>query len=123
MMQQTIFEEIRSFIGSYRLCDDHETSGWTRGTAFAEADGISGDDAAELMEEFFRKFNVERGNFYLYNYFEPEGFDFFGPIRYVIQKIMGWPTRRCVPLTVGDLERAVIEGAFHDPRFPEAQDL
>ncbi|KPX59218.1 DUF1493 family protein [Pseudomonas amygdali] len=39
--------------------------------------GIEGDDANELMPEFFERFSINIDNYDPYRYFVPEGYDFF----------------------------------------------
>ncbi|MDU8500918.1 DUF1493 family protein [Pseudomonas syringae] len=39
--------------------------------------GLDGDDAKDLMENFFEHFGVDRGDYDHYRYFKPDGTDIF----------------------------------------------
>lgn len=58
--------------------------------------GIEGDDANELMPEFFERFSINIDNYDPYRYFVPEGYDFFSFRR-------GKDRRGKIPITLGML--------------------
>lgn len=58
--------------------------------------GIEGDDANELMPEFFERFSINIDDYDPYRYFVPEGYDFFSFRR-------GKDRRGKIPITLGML--------------------
>jgi hypothetical protein len=58
--------------------------------------GIEGDDANELMPEFFERFSVNIENYDPYRYFVPEGYDLFSFRR-------GKERQGKIPITLGML--------------------
>ena len=58
--------------------------------------GIEGDDANELMPEFFERFSINIDNYDPYRYFVPEGYDFFSFRR-------SKDRRGKIPITLGKL--------------------
>ncbi len=60
--------------------------------------GVTGDDAAELIEAFAKEFQVDVSHFKFHDYFGPEGMDFF----------CEYPDSQSrKKLTIADLEEAV----------------
>ena len=78
---------------------------------------IDGDDAKELMVAFFKRFNVDPGNYEFDNYFEAEAVQLHKALLGLFQWVTGRPTKFNEKLTLGDLERAARLGKFADDRF------
>jgi hypothetical protein len=81
---------------------------------------ITGDDSDEFMEEFFKSFNVDPGDFDLGRYFEGEGvsiFAIFYPLILVgllLYRLCGGKLKGSdkIPLTLGMLEKAIELGKW-----------
>lgn len=73
--------------------------------------GIEGDDANELMPEFFQRFSVDLGNYDAYRYFVPEGYDLLSFRR-------GQDRRGKIPIKLGMLYLAAITKTW-DPTLLE----
>jgi hypothetical protein len=83
--------------------------------------GSTGDDADQFMEEFFRHFSIERGDYDFHRYFEIEGsgpiIPFFG--KWYMRKVLKIPEYVREPLTVSMLQRAIELGAWDSQRLRE----
>ena len=108
-----LFEDIKSFIitNYWGL-----RKGLTRETRVLHDLRIAGDDAAELMEKFSVRFQVDLSDFVFERYFDLEGFDPVG-LSILIRKLRGEkiPKKSSHKLTLGDLERAAIKGKWIEP--------
>ena len=80
--------------------------------------GITGDDADEFMDAFFKKFNVHSKDFDTGKYFHSEGFDLFF-LGAIIKKLTGakGTNRPFYDITMGDLVRAIEVGSWIDPEL------
>jgi acyl carrier protein len=65
---------------------------------------IDGDDAFELLRDFSNMFEVDMSDFKFGEYFSPEGTDILGAI---VSLLKNKPKLK--ELTLGDMEKAVIE--------------
>ncbi|AEV99380.1 hypothetical protein A4D02_34260 [Niastella koreensis] len=98
-----IFDRIIKFVVANRWDYDFPL---TRNTSLQKDLKIYGDDAAEIIIAFGKEFNVDISDFKLQEYFEPEGDAVIASImRLFKKKKMSYK-----PLTLGDLEYAVIKG-------------
>jgi hypothetical protein len=68
--------------------------------------GVEGDDANQLMPEFFHRFAVEIENYDPYRYFVPEGYDLLAFRR-------GAERQGNIPITLGMLYLAAKTGAWN----------
>lgn len=68
---------------------------------------IWGDDAFEFIEAFSKEFNVDLSQFEFDKYFKAEG-DWVLPS--IVGFLLGNRKQAYVPITLGDLEQAVIRG-------------
>jgi len=99
-MNDQVFNEISDFMEDYKWYLDGKEM--TRETSIEKDFGITGDDAAEFLDAFVKRFNInDYSEFEFDDYFEGEGFDLFAIFRQKREKKV---------LTVGDLERAVETG-------------
>lgn len=76
---------------------------------------MDGDDAAELIEEFAKRFNVNLSGYDHARYFGPEGFNPFGWIWVSLLELLGRTPEQAAglcPLTVGDLVAAASAGRW-----------
>lgn len=71
---------------------------------------IDGDDGAEFIEAFSKKFNVDLSGFDFHNYFYAEGF--IGPITSLILYIAGKRQTKKQSLLVSDLFDAMKNGKW-----------
>lgn len=99
-MNNKIFNEISDFMEDYKwYLDDKEM---TRETRLEEDFGITGDEAAEFLDAFVKRFNIKNySEFKFDDYFESEGIDIFAIFKKKKERKI---------LTVGDLEKAVETG-------------
>ncbi len=77
--------------------------------------GLTGDDAIEFMESFFKKFNVDGSKFKPSEYFHYEGFDSIGSSVFPV-----FGKKKHLPkydITVGDLIKAIELGKWVDPNI------
>lgn len=95
MNDTNLFERIVSFLKKETLFRSYD---FTRETRIEKDLGVTGDDAAELIEAFAKEFQVDVSRFTFHDYFGPEGIDFFC-------QYPDLQTRK--KLTVGDLVEAV----------------
>jgi len=78
----------------------------TRATDIGQDLGIQGDDAWELFDAFFRRFDLAPGSFDYGKHFDHEG-DF------VVMSILRLlRPKRFYPVTVGDMVDAALRGRF-----------
>jgi hypothetical protein len=107
-MSEEIFERIKSFIIKITCIRDILLN---RDTILQTEIGVKGDDAVELIEAFSEEFNVDVSNFYISKYFEGEGDT---TISDFIDWIRGKEKEPIKPLTLSDLEKAVIAGKLDE---------
>jgi hypothetical protein len=86
--------------------------GLSLATDIARDLGVDGDDANELMSEFFEKFAMKIDGYDAYRYFVPEGYDLLSFRR-------NKDRRGNIPLRLGMLYLAVKSGAW-DAAFESA---
>lgn len=100
MNDDRILKEIISFLDeNNRLYPEDIIN---RETRLEEDLLLTGDDAAEFLDAFVKRFNIkDYSEFEFDDYFEAEGIDLFAIFRKKREKKV---------LTVGDLERAVETG-------------
>ena len=103
-MSEEIFDKIKKFVIKQTF-DRNMT--WTRDTVLQTEVGLRGDDAVEFIIAFGKLFSVDVSNFIAVNYFSPEGDT---TIPDFIDWIRGKKKEPILPLTLGDLEKAVIAG-------------
>ncbi|MBZ5858547.1 DUF1493 family protein [Flavihumibacter profundi] len=72
-----------------------------RDTLIEENLGVTGDDAADMILSYSKKFNVDISNFIFVKYFHDEPSVFLA-------------NRKLNALTVGDLEKAIIAGRLDE---------
>lgn len=70
----------------------------SRTTLIEDDLGVTGDDAYDLINSFSKKFNVDISSFRFEEYFYPE------------PTIFGVRDGKVKPFTVGDMERALLNG-------------
>ncbi|MBX3238279.1 MAG: DUF1493 family protein [Chitinophagaceae bacterium] len=118
-MSDEIFDRILLFIERERWKYKKKLS---RETTLERDLGITGDDADDFMDAFFKEFNVDISSFDISNYFSGEGFDPIGISR-VILKLQGKkpPKKNLKDITLADLERAILAGKWIDPIEQEPQ--
>jgi hypothetical protein len=83
----------------------------TRKTSLEDDLGITGDDGVEFLEEFHEQFPFDIGDFGTFGYyFSDEGFSLFA---FLFKK------EKRLPLTLGMLEQAVIDGVWDSKKLDE----
>ncbi len=77
---------------------------------------ITGDDAFDFMEAFFKKFKVDCSSFDINKFFTAEGFDPLG-INSLLRKVKGNKVapKKTKDLTIRDLETSVKLGKWVEP--------
>lgn len=108
-MENQVFEKIKQFVYRQRWKYKKELR---RETTLEGDLGITGDDAVEFMEAFSEEFDVDVSNLDLRKYFDGEGFGLIDLSRLFRKKD---PPKSAKPMTLGDLERAVIAGEWTEP--------
>jgi acyl carrier protein len=98
MKDRNLFESLVSFV---RLRSREFKKSITRETLIEDDLGVTGDDAAELILEYSKKYNVDISNFIFTKYFNEESSVF------TMEK-------RIWPFTIGHLEKAVIAGRLDE---------
>jgi hypothetical protein len=71
---------------------------------------IYGDDAAELLIAYGKKFDADVSNFMAADYFEPEGDQILPAI---IRLITGKSSPKYKVLTVGQMEKGIVAGKLN----------
>lgn len=107
-MNRPIVEEVIDFVSSITSVPRRKISLSTR---LGEDLGIDGEDAGELMSEFFSRFNVRAESFVFERYFGQEGI----PLSFWFELLRGrWPgtTPPLVPITIGDLVLSAETGKW-----------
>jgi hypothetical protein len=98
-MSEEVLEQVISLIekkmGRYR-------KPITRKTCLEKDLGMTGDDAVEFLLDYHKKYNVDLSKFDIRKYFMPEG------------DVFGMSSHKAKELTVGDLERGIIEKQLTD---------
>ncbi|QVK32106.1 DUF1493 family protein [Pseudomonas syringae] len=110
----------------YKLMDSivvciNDTAGFGRkafesfslATDVARAMGVDGDDANDLMVEFFERFSIDLNDYDPYRYFLEEGFNFFSFRR-------AKDRRGNIPLRVGMLYSALKARRWDTQAFEQA---
>ncbi|MCA8073735.1 DUF1493 family protein [Burkholderia vietnamiensis] len=77
---------------------------------------ITGDDAIEFMEHFFKQFPVKIGDFDFNRYFSGEGFSLIEIARMMVSKKRRQKYDK-VPLTLGMLYLAISDGEWNTQRL------
>jgi len=98
-----IFNRIKTFVIKKRWEYDFPL---TRETTLQKDLKIYGDDADEFIIAFGKEFNVDISQFRIQDYFESEG----DPVALSVLRFFGKKKPPFKPITLGDLERAVIKG-------------
>ncbi|MBN3804750.1 DUF1493 family protein [Paraburkholderia sp. Ac-20336] len=85
--------------------------------------GITGDDANQLMEDFFEQFHVARGDYDFHRYFEIEASGFPIPFldRWIRKKILGDRLYEKQTLTIAMLQHAIELGVWDSQRLRERE--
>jgi len=104
---EDINKELISFIPTFWLKKGKILN---RSIRIEEDLGIYGDDAADFMDDYRRKFNVDISNFNFRKYFSEE-FNFLGWIYF---KLFPSSKQKIKTLTVGDLEKGIKYGKLDD---------
>jgi hypothetical protein len=107
-MNDKIFEKLKSFIIKERWEYDFPI---TRETSIEQDLNIYGDDSDEFLIAFGKEFNVNVSQFPIGDYFSGEG-DKILPA--IIRFFTNRKKRERKILTVGHLEKAVIEGRLDE---------
>lgn len=94
----------------------------TKGHAVEGDLDITGDDAIEFMESFFDKFPVQVGDFEFNRYFSGEGFSLIEVARMVFSRKHQAKYDK-VPLTLGMLYQAILDGEWNNQRLESAAAL
>jgi len=97
-LTEDMFNDLVSFIRD--KAGEHEMP-ITRQTLIEDNLGMTGDDAAELIADLSKKYQIDISEFTFKKYFNDEPLIFL-------------PDRKVSPLTVGHLEKAIIEGRLDD---------
>ena len=72
--------------------------------------GITGDDAADYLVEFGKRYNVDLSNFNFDDHFDPEGYAPPGSIMSTFLLFECKNNNDKKPLTIGDLLNAIAKG-------------
>ena len=80
--------------------------------------GITGDDADEFMDAFFKEFNIHFEDFDTGKYFHSEGFDIFF-LGAIIRKLTGAKSlsKPIYDIKLGDLVQVIKEGTWIEPQL------
>lgn len=98
------FEQVKDFMNEE--LGPHFKGKLTRTTSIEGDLKITGDDADDFLESFVKKFNINADEFDITKYFEEEGLMIhFG---YIAKLLRGEKIPKKLPLTLGDLEWAII---------------
>ncbi len=98
------FEQVKDFVN--RVWGPYPEGRLVRTTRTEHDLGITGDDAVEFLAAFVKEFDVDASDFDLSKYFDEEGFMLhFGLIG---KWLRGELIPKTIPLTLGDLEQAII---------------
>jgi hypothetical protein len=106
-MNNAIFEKLKQFIIKERWDDEPIT----RDTTIEDDLAITGDDADEFLVAFGKEFNVDVSKFPAGDYFDDEGDPILPAI---IRFLTNKKKRKRKPLTVGQLEKAIIAGRLDE---------
>ena len=107
-MKEDIFNRLQTFVIKESFVDDEEI---TRETKLEDDLGIKGNDAVEFLLAYSKEFNVDLSRFMAKDYFSPEG-DVILPA--LIRLFTGKPKLNRKQLTVGHLERGIMEGRLDE---------
>ncbi|TQV61997.1 MAG: DUF1493 family protein [Sulfurovum sp.] len=112
-METKLWQDIVNFVNK-NTCNQNLFSpaiALTRKTSLEDDLGITGDDGVDFLEEFHERFPFDIGDFgTLGYYFRGEGFSLFA---FLFKK------EKRLPLTLGMLERAVIDGVWDSKKLDE----
>jgi acyl carrier protein len=98
-MSDEVFEELRNFVSEFSGYDPAEIN---RDTRLLVDLSIYGDDAADLLMAFSKKFHVDVSQFRIDEYFGSEGWDFIGEVFSIFKKY-----KPLKVLTMANLEKAI----------------
>lgn len=108
-MTSSNFDDLKAFIVD--LCGVHENDVLPESRLYEDL-GIYGDDAAELLVNYGKRFNVDVSKFMAADYFKGEGVDMIG---WLIRLFSGKQrVSKLKVLTVNDLEKGRIAGRLDD---------
>lgn len=107
-METKIFENLKAFV--LREIGQYEFS-LTRKTELYKDLRIWGDDADDFIIAFSEKFGVDVSRFDMSKYFKSEGDEILPAI---IRLFTGRQNQLIVPITLGDLEQAIVHGKLDD---------
>jgi len=71
---------------------------------------IYGDDAVDFFLALSKEFNVDVSNFEIRKYFKGEGYS----LKNIFKMLKGKTEEKYLPITLGDLERAIAAGKLDD---------
>jgi len=83
----------------------------SRDSALIDDLHLDGDEATDFMESFFKKFDVNPGDYNPHRYFYEEGLNLFAFIPLIFSKKARTKSER-EPLILGTLEKAIATGKF-----------
>lgn len=98
------FELVKNFVKDDRW--PHYNRELFRETSIEGDLKITGDDAYDFMVAFVDKFEINANEFDITKYFEEEGLML--NFRLIAKLLRGEKVPKKIPLTLGDLERAII---------------
>lgn len=82
----------------------------TEATRLGHDLGVDGEDAAELIQAFVQRFQVDMSEFNFDSHFGPEAG--FNPITYLIGRVFRRHEIETVPVTIADLAEAATTGKW-----------
>jgi hypothetical protein len=98
------FERLKELVAKQRWEYDFPL---TRDTTLQKDLKMWGDDAFEFIDAFGKEFGIDLSEFDIKKYFRPEG-DVILPA--IIGAILFRKKKKYLPLTLGDLEKAIEKG-------------
>lgn len=101
-MNNDMIEKIKAFVAENLVVKKEKL---TAGTRLLEDIGIDGDDAAEFIEVFSKKFDIDMTDFVFSEYFGPEAA--FNPIIYLYWFLFNRKKLQHTTITLSDLVEAV----------------
>lgn len=103
IFERQVFELVRRYDGFYLF----KKNNLTAETDLTTDLHLEDDEALELMEEFFTKFSVERGNFSITTYYPPEP-----PLRELLNPFRKRELMQVPDITVGMLIESAKAGRW-----------
>lgn len=107
-----LVQEVAAFVAEFIGVDRHQLR--LRTTIFGDL-GVDGEDAAELMERFARRFHVDLTGYDHWRYFGPEGFNPVATLWVALRQLVGLSSEEAAgkdPLTIQDLVAAARTGRW-----------